>query len=144
MLIDKAWEVTCGQCGDRNHFSIMLVFAFVPMILFIACAAITSIPTPISHPTESLTSPVRVTMKSQITDKATHQPVRGVVKLDGKVVFNDVSYFELVLPADLREKPVFVRVEALGYQPWEQGYRHYWKTNKVYEFPVELERVESN
>jgi hypothetical protein len=103
-----------------------------------ACGNLTPIPTPSPNPT---TVPiVRVTLKSNILDKVTRQPVKGLVKVDGKTIFENVNYFEVVMPADTRAKPVYVRVEAKGYNAWEQGYRHYWMTSKVYEFPVELER----
>ncbi len=112
------------------------------LVLLLAPGACAPAPTATPQPTAAAaaTPAVHVTLKSTITDKATGLPVKATVKQDGVVMFKDVSYFELVLPADLRGRPVSVRVEAPGYQPWEQAYEHYWKTSKVYEFPVRLER----
>jgi hypothetical protein len=61
-------------------------------------------------------------VRGPIVDEATGEPLIGKVYINGELVAEGVSEVDVLMWATA-ERPVFLRVEASGYHPWELRFR---------------------
>lgn len=77
-----------------------------------------------------------------ILDKETEQPVEANVFANGHLVANQVTEVA-VLMWETEHNPIYVRVVAEGYNPWELRFRFHLQGLKVMEGPVWLVKRDS-
>jgi len=76
-----------------------------------------------------------------ILDKNTEQPVEAKVFVNGRLVADQATEVQFLMWAT-EEEPIYVRVEAPGYKPWELRFRFHFQGLRQMEGPVWLVRQE--
>jgi hypothetical protein len=72
-----------------------------------------------------------------LVDEETGEPIEGRISINGELVAQAGEV--AVLMWETAERPVFVRVEAEGYQPWELRFRGEYEGLTELVGPVRLE-----
>ena len=127
------------NCQRITQLFFYLLIVCLLTVFLVGCSA--------KAPTEVIQATINIT---KIVDQNTQKPIMSnIVTLswetpEGKVIktetYRNRSLLSTMMPADGSVR-LFVIVEALGYENWENAIRMKFNAAKPVSFPVEMERA---